>query len=137
MTFPFLRKRTPANGSAHPQSGTGGINRILTGAFGVGAPVPSVVYGLTTPQTGFYHEGDLFNPGTGNYVFEPAHELPMKGIVGQGGTHQGVKYPDGRWPVFAASAPIVSYPLATQAGYGGLQAGAIVQQPLLDGEDLN
>jgi hypothetical protein len=137
MTFPGLRKRTAADGSPHPESGIGGINRILAGAFGIGSPVPTRVFGLQTPSTGFFHEGDLFTPGTGNYVFEPAFELPIKGIVGQGGARQGVKYPDGRWPIFAAVAPIVSYPLATTQGYGGLQAGALVQQPLLDGEDLN
>lgn len=132
MTFPSLRKRTSATGSAHPQSGEGGISRILAGAFGIGGPVPTLVIGLATPSVGAFHEGDLFTPGTGNYVYEPAFELPLKGIVGQGGTNQGVQYPDSRWPVFAAAAPIVSYPLGTQVGYGGLQAGALVQQPLLD-----
>lgn len=109
----------------------------MAGAFGTGHPVPSVVFGQQITQTGFFHEGDLFDPGTGNYVFEPAHELPLKGIVGQGGTNQGVKYPDGRWPIFAAAAPIVSLPLATTQGLGGLQAGQFVQPELLDSTDLN
>lgn len=133
MSFSVLRKRQAASGPV----GTGGLRRILAGAFGVGHPTPSVVVGLNTPSMGFFHEGDLFDPGTGNYVFEPAFELPLKGIVGQGGTNQGTKYPDNRWPVFAAVAPVVSYPLATTQGYGGLQAGTIVQQSLLDAEDLN
>ena len=111
--------------------------RILAGAFGLGAPNPVVVVGLVTPSVGVFHEGDVFFPGTGNYVYEPMFELPFKGIVGQGGIFQGVKYPDGRWPTFAAIAPVVSYPLGTTAGYGGLQAGAFVQQPLLDGTDDN
>jgi hypothetical protein len=139
MSFSSQRSRTPAAGSAHPNPdiGNGGIRRILAGAFGFGAPVPDYVYGLVTPQVGFYHEGDRFLPGAENYVYEPAFELPLKGIVGQGGTNQGVKYPDGAWPVFAAAAPLVSYPLATTAGLGGLQAGAFVAQPLLDGTDEN
>jgi hypothetical protein len=137
MTFPSLRPRTPADGSAHPVTGSGGINRILAGAFGVGGPVPTIVVGLNTPNTGYFHQGDVFTAGAESYVFEPAFELPLKGIVGQGGAFQGTQYPDGRWPAFAAAPPIVSLPLATTQGYGGLQAGSLVQQPLLDGEDLN
>lgn len=134
MTFPLLRSRL----GAHGNPATGGISRILVGAFGSGAPVPSVVLGGVQPLVAVYHEGDLFNPGTGNYVFEPTFELPIKGILGQGSdVNQGTHYPDARWPVFAMSPPLVSVPLATQVGYGGLQAGAFVQQPLLDDQSQN
>lgn len=129
MTFPTLRQRMPASGNPS----TGGIRRILAGAFGTGAPVPQIILGQQADPVAFYHQGDIFLPGAESYVFEPAHELPIKGILGQGSdVNQGTHYPDARWPVFAAAAPLVTYPLATQVGYGGLQAGAFVQQPLLD-----
>jgi len=131
-TFPTLRKRQPASGN--PDT-VGGIRRILAGAFGTGAPVPQIVTGLRSDPVAAYHQGDIFLPGAESYVFEPLQELPIKGILGQGSdVNQGTHYPDARWPVFAASAPLVTRPLATQVGYGGLQAGAFVQQPLLDPE---
>ena len=132
MTFPSLRPKVSAS------NGTGGIARILAGAFGFGSPIPTQVDGLDTPEVAAYHQGDVFLPGAESYVFEPLHELPLKGLLGQGSdVNQGTHYPDARWPVFAAVVPLVSYPLATTAGLGGLQAGAFVQQPLLDGESEN
>ncbi len=128
-TFPTLRQRQP--GSGNPDT-SGGMRRILAGAFGTGAPVPQVVLGQQADPVAMYHQGDTFLPGAEGFVFEPTHELPIKGIVGQGGVNQGTHYPDARWPVFAAAAPLVTRPLATTVGYGGLQAGAFVQQPLLD-----
>jgi hypothetical protein len=129
MTFPSLRKRTSAHGNPNT---TGGIMRILAGAFGTGAPVPQVVVPTLAPSLYAYHQGDVFLPGAESQVFEPNFELPLKGIFGQGSdVNQGTHYPDARWPVFAA-VPLVSSPLATQVGLGGLQAGAFVQQPLLD-----
>lgn len=131
-TFPTLRERKPASGN--PET-SGGIRRILAGAFGTGAPVPQVVLGQQADPVAMYHEGDIFLPGAESYVFEPTHELPIKGIIGQGSdANQGTHYPDARWPTFPASAPLVTRPLATTVGYGGLQAGAFVQQPLLDPE---
>jgi hypothetical protein len=132
MTFAALRERKSAT------KGTGGISRILAGAFGFGSPVPTVVEGINTPDVAAFHQGDVFLPGAESYVFEPLHELPLKGLLGQGSdTRQGTHYPDARWPVFAAVAPLISFPLATTAGYGGLQAGAFIQQPLLDPESDN
>jgi hypothetical protein len=129
-TFPTLRPRQPASGNP---AAVGGIARILAGAFGSGAPVPYVILGQQADPVAFYHKGDIFEPGAEAFVFEPAHELPIQGILGQGSdVNQGTHYPDARWPVFAADIPLVTYPLGTQVGYGGLQAGAFVQQPLLD-----
>lgn len=131
-TFPTQRKRLPASGNP---DAVGGIRRILAGAFGTGAPVPQIILGQQAAPIYAYHEGDIFLPGAESYVFEPMQELPIKGILGQGSdANQGTHYPDARWPVFAASAPLVTRPLATTQGYGGLQAGAFVQQPLLDPE---
>jgi len=126
VSFPALRPRTPAYGY------TGGISRIIAGAFGSGAPQP--VVNVASPSPLFaYHEGDIFRPGTENYVFEPMLELPVKAWWGGGSdVNQGTPYPVNAWPVYDLQPPVVSYPMVTRVGLGGLQAGAFVQQPLLD-----
>lgn len=129
MTFPTQRARVPASGNPNT---SGGMRQILAGAFGTGAPVPQVVLGTQADPVATYHQGDTFLPGAEGFVFEPTHELPIKGIVGQGGVRQGTHYPDARWPLFPAAAPLRTSPLGTTVGYGGLQAGAFVMQPLLD-----
>lgn len=136
MTFPSLRPRV----SAH--SGTGGISRILAGVFGAGGPTPynqlDVDPRSVAPMLYAYHEGDVFTPGAENFVFEPMQELPLKGWWGAGSdANQGTPYPVNAWPVFASVAPNWSLPTVTRDGYGGLQAGAFVQQPLLDQESDN
>jgi hypothetical protein len=126
MTFPALRPRIPAYGH------TGGISRIIAGVFGSGTPQPQV--GAASPNPVYaYHEGDIFRPGTENFVFESLLELPLTAWWGAGsGIRQGTPYPVNAWPVFASEIPTVSRPTVTRAGLGGLQAGAFVQQPLLD-----
>jgi|ERR1700674_4526255 len=127
MSFPALRPRIAAYGH------TGGLARIIAGAFGSGAPQPVVNYATGVPPIYAYHEGDIFRPGVENYVFEPMHELPIKSWWGGGSdVNQGTPYPVNAWPVYAAEIPARSYAMTTRVGYGGLQAGAFVQQPLLD-----
>ena len=131
MTFPVLRPRT----SAH-RDHTGALSRIVAGAFGVGSPIVNSSAQVDPRSKASslyaYHEGDLFTPGTGNYVFETLLELPLKTLYGGGsGINQGTPYPINAWPV-GYVPPIVSMPTVTTFGYGGLQAGAFVQQPLLD-----
>ena len=127
MTFPALRPRVSATGR------TGGISRILAGAFGSGAPQPQVNYATPPSAAGAFHEGDVFYPGVENYVYESVFELPLKAWWGGGsGVNQGVPYPVNAWPVFALETPSWSQPAVTRVGYGGLQAGAFIQQPLLD-----
>jgi hypothetical protein len=114
--------------------------RILQGAFGIGSPVNNssaqVDPRAQAPALYAYHEGELFTPGTGNFVFETNFELPVKTLRGGGGANQGTPYPINRWPVFGAPQ-VYSYPTVTIGGLGGLQAGAFVQQPLLDDNSDN
>ena len=129
MSFPALRPRL----SAHDKPQTGAMSRIIAGAFGTGAPVPQVIMYQRDNIYASYHQGDTFLPGAEGFVFEPSQELPLKGWWGAGsGANQGTPYPVNAWPVFASAIPIVSRPTVTREGYGGLQAGSFVQQPLLD-----
>ena len=129
MTFPALRPRI----SPHDRPSTGALSRIIAGAFGTGAPVPQVIMGQPSRLVAAYHQGDTFLPGAEGFVFESTLELPVKAWYGAGSdVNQGTPYPANAWPVFAGAAPIVSLPTVTRVGYGGLQAGAFVQQPLLD-----
>ncbi len=136
MSFPSLRPRVP--GYNH----TGGISRIIAGTFGSGAPSMynqvDVDPRSVAPVIYAYHRGDVFEPGAEGFVFEPLQELPLKSWWGGGSdANQGTPYPVNAWPVFASAIPIVSIPAVTRQGYGGLQAGAFVQQPLLDSESDN
>lgn len=126
MSFPILRPRHSG------PTFTGALSRILSGAMGVGAPVPNGVDPRSVPGLYQFHEGDLFEPGAENYVFEPQNELPVKGIWGAGsGVNQGTFYPAGAWPVFQPPQVWVDLALPT-AGLGGLQAGSFALQPLID-----
>jgi hypothetical protein len=71
----------------------------------------------------YYHMGDIFTPGTQNYVFQPAYTLPTMQLIGAA--------------IYSGPAPRTTSPqviFATQvrriAGMGGLFSGQFVQQPL-------
>ena len=117
----------------HKNQSTGGISRILSGVFGIGRPRDNAsdeVNAGAVRGPYFYREGDSFTPGAQNYVFESALELPV--VTRRGGsTNQGTDYPVTAWPVL--QVPQVFAPFNnTTAGYGGLQAGQFIQQPLTD-----
>ncbi len=125
MSFNFLRKRTPS------QPVTGGNVRIVAGAFGSGGPT-AYAFAVGNPfatAAGLYsyHEGDLFTPGAGNFVFEPNFELPLQTVWGFG----FVRNPN----TFKALQPpqVWAHPTVTTDGIGGLQAGTMELQPLLEG----
>jgi hypothetical protein len=82
---------------------------------------PNAVAGIYS-----YHEGDLFTPGAGNFVFEPNFELPLQTIWGFG----FIRNPNTFNPL---QPPQVLSPPNVQAnGIGGLQAGTIQLEPLID-----
>ncbi len=107
MTFPALRNRTPSEpvvqadlSAAHGTIGvlpappiptrntkSGALSRIMMGVFGTPNPESySASAQVVTPKReAFYHfhEGDLFTPGTGNFVFEPTLENPLQTIWGR------------------------------------------------------
>lgn len=138
VKFPSLRPRISANGPAGPVT-AGGISRILAGAFGVGNPIDTssnqVNPNSIAPSLYSYHEGEVFTPGTQNFVFETNFELPVKTLLGGDGA-QGTNYPINAWPV-GFVPQVWSNPTVTRQGLGGLQAGTFVQQPLLDDQSEN
>ena len=111
---------------------TGGISRVIAGAFGVGGPLPDAVDPRAAAPIYAYHEGDVFYPGAGNFVFESLHELPVSQLEGGGGINMGTSYRMNAWPVYAGTPPLIMNNTVTKVGLGGLQAGAFIQQPLLD-----
>lgn len=110
----------------------GGLRRIQQGVFGIGDPhdnlsSPHAVIGDTKKEGGHYafHEGDLFTPGTGNWVFEPAYETPLSTIWGMG----FLRVPN----TFNPIQPQIVYtqPKVVVNGIGGQIAGQMALQPLL------
>lgn len=121
-TFPSLRKRVPS------EPVTGAMLRVDAGEFGAGYPTQEIPLHI---GAGFYHfhEGDVFHPGTGNWVFEPTTELPLMTIWGKAFTRVA--------NTFSPIQPAQAYmqPHAFVNGMGGLQAGQLEMQPLLTPDD--
>lgn len=147
MTFPALRKRIPSEpvvladlSAPHGQTGvlaataptaktvkSGALSRIMTGVFGSAEPASSsesfqVAQARKALYT--YHMGDLFTPGTQNYVFEYPFEFPLQTIWG----NAFIRNPN----TFKATQPpqVYSNPNVMQNGIGGLVAGQIALQGL-------
>jgi len=109
----------------------GAMLRIVRGAMGVGfdyTPAPPT----ENQHVYHFHEGDLFNPGTGNYVFEPVWELPIHPFWGDG----GVPYKPNRFSPLQPPTPYVPHYTTTQ-GLGGLQAGQLYAQPLVSMDNVS
>lgn len=144
-TVPQLRKRYTANGTpavsqtsgqitpatppntAAPAIKTGGLTRIFQGIFGIGSPAPDTSSPAAVVHSGtpyMFYEGDLFEPGTGNWVFEPFQDLPLMTIWGNG----FLRVPN----TFNPTQPpqVMSSPTLTPNGIGGLVAGQVAFQPL-------
>jgi hypothetical protein len=120
FSFPAKRERIVS------EQVSGANIRIAYGDFGVGYPLAlSQVHPAAIPALYAYHEGDLFTPGAGNFVFEPLFELPLQTVWGFG----FLRTPN----TFQPSQPpqVYSYPNVVSSGIGGLQAGGITFEPLL------
>jgi hypothetical protein len=125
FTFTSQRKRYPSETVAP------GLMRIMQGVFGVGSPStqlssPAEVGGNAAKGIYHYHEGDIFEPGTGNWVFEPAYETPLMTIWG----HAFLRQPNTFKPL--QPPQIYSNPNVVVSGIGGLVAGTMAFQPLID-----
>jgi len=147
-TWPILRSRTPQTRIAlNPAAGTvtppapnlttptrafsasGAMSLIRQGLFGLPdsaqlqeAPVSlSPGHGASVYT---YHQGDLFFPGTGNYVFDYPFELPMNTIWGHAFLTRVNKFNPLQPP------QLYSNPNVFLNGIGGLVAGGIAFQPL-------
>lgn len=122
MNWPFMRPRQAS------ELVTGAQTRIRMGLFGSGSPAFAAVDVDPNPHTGGvsnYHEGALFSPGTGNFVFESGFENPLQTVWGRG----FIRNPN----TFKVTQPpqLYSNPQLQQNGLGGLMAGQIIGQPLL------
>lgn len=150
--LPLLRKRTPSEpvitadySAPHDHIGlspvqeplpadnitlqrAGALQRILNGIFGAPNPVSySSSFQVSTPKPGAfyqYHEGDLFTPGTGNYVFEPTTELPLQTVWGNAFLRKPNRFNPEQPP------QVYSQPNVFINGIGGLVAGQFAFQPL-------
>lgn len=121
--------------STHPANRTrmvsevisGAQGRIFAGEFGVGAPnfdLYDVDPRSQAPGIYFYHEGDLFTPGAGNYVYESWFELPLQTVWGKG----FLRTPNVFNPIQAVQ--VFSQPNVVNNGIGGLQSGQLELEPL-------
>jgi len=104
----------------------GGMRAILNGLFGSGSPAAGLAQEAAVRQGPVYHFhiGDLFTPGTGNYVLDPKYETPLNTIWGFG----FLRVPNTFRPV--EEAPLVAGIAVPVSGIGGVVAGQIITQPL-------
>lgn len=78
MSFWGTRKRIAS------QDVVSGANiRIAMGEWGTGSPLAALTEVDPNSHSIYrYHQGDLFAPGSQNWVFEPIFELPLQTIWG-------------------------------------------------------
>jgi hypothetical protein len=112
-TNPALRSRVPS------ETISGGMSRIRAGVFGQGSPATAFETQGNSDSDGLYqyHEGDLFDPGSGNWVFEPNFELPPVTIWGQA----FLRKPNTFDPI--QPPQVYAQPNVQNNGIGGLEAG--------------
>lgn len=149
MSLPQLRKRvgaqpviaadlSAAHGNVGVQPGpssariktakSSALARIMNGLFGSAYPADNSSAQVATRPTKTYlygfHEGDLFTPGTQNYVFEYPFEYPLQTIWGNAFLRRANTFDPEQPP------QVYSNPNVQINGLGGLQAGTIVLAPL-------
>jgi len=129
FSIPGLRSRIPSEkvagantqNAVPSQPATGANVRIRGGEFGEGSPAGAF---QTNPNSGSdglyaYHEGDLFSPGAGNWVFEPNFELPLITIWGNAFLRMANTFKPLQPP------QVFSTPTVVNNGLGGLEAGTV------------
>lgn len=145
MSLPILRKRiqtqptvsaasgtvnTPLPARKPPQGNiqTGAMARIFGGLFGTSQPVSSSAsfQVAVEPKGSLYHHhmGDVFTPGTENFVFDAFQETPIYPFWGRSFLRKPNTFLPLPGPQVYIDANI------TTNGIGGLQAGQFVLQPL-------
>lgn len=123
--FSFLRPRRPSQ----PVTGAN-VQIRYGGVFGHGGVTPYAFLDVNPALAAGiynYHEGDLFTPGAMNFVFEPNFELPLVTVWGRG----FIRNPN----TFKVTQPpqVWAQPHVQTNGIGGLQAGEMELQPLIEG----
>lgn len=135
MSFPALRKRHGGNVGLEQFWNSPNDESLL-----VGHPQLPVIISSGSPYN--WHEGDLFTPLTGNFVFDPLWELPTTNYFGGGAGVGGwwhmpnVFSPRQFAPVLGLTSDrgfVVNVPYT---GVNGLIAGQFAREPLTgaDGE---
>jgi hypothetical protein len=130
-TFPSTRKRY----ASEPMVTVGGLTRILQGIFGKGSPVAGLAAQRVTQdpakEGGPFHffEGDIWTPGTSNWILDPPYETPLNTVWG----HAFLRIANGFNPL----QPPQIYTQAASYLYGvsGQIAGQMVTQPLSENID--
>lgn len=135
FSFSNLRRRVPTDpGTPHVLASntvSPGLARILAGAFGVGNPSqgqsssPNEVFNQFPGSPYRMHEGDIFEPGTGNWVLDPYQEVPVNTTWGH-----GFMVRPNTWPAYPVGVQVYNPSNAVPNGIGGLVAGQYVSQPL-------
>jgi hypothetical protein len=122
MSFAALRKRHIS------EVVVGGLSRIGYALFSSKGQLSSsqMVIGETHKEGGVYafHEGDLFTPGTGNWVMDASYETPVNTVWG----HAFLRTPNTFNPL--QHPQVMAQPTVSLQGVGGLIAGQMIMQPL-------
>lgn len=126
-TPPKLRKRF----ASQPVAGLApGLAQISAGIFGYGSPLSNLSNEVSEDPgeiSGFYelHQGDIFTPGTGNWVLDPSLEIPLQTSWGH-----GFIFANSPTPVFQPPQLMMNVnPFVN--GYRGIMTGQVLMQPLL------
>lgn len=122
--FHFLKKRFQG------PPVTGANIRIRNGTFSNPNPIADFVTVDPKSRASIYAyvPGDIFTPGAESFVFEPNFELPMQTIWG----FAFLRKPNTFSPL--QPNPVVAQPHLAYNGIGGLQAGTIELNPLVENE---
>ena len=125
-TNPLCRTRYPSQLMVT----VGGLMRVAAGAFGIGNPA----YGLAMQEVGSapdkeggpynFFEGDLFTPGTGNWVMDPSHETPLFTDWGRAFLRRPNAF------MALQEAQVFSNQMSALFGIGGQIPGQMITQPL-------
>lgn len=131
-TNPLCRKRYPSQLMVT----VGGLMRVAAGAFGLGGPARGLanqeVASARDREGGPYNffQGDLFTPGTGNWVLDPSHETPLYTDWG----HAFLRRPNAFVPL--QEAQVFSHQMAPLFGLGGQVPGQMITQPLSANQEI-
>lgn len=118
-THPATRTRTASEKIA------GGLTLITNCLFGCGSPISGDEFIRDTDVFYNLHQGDLFTPGTGNWVLDPSLETPLQINSGHGFT-----FANSPTPVYQPPQ-VYADPNALSNGQRGIISGQVLLQPLL------
>ena len=130
-TDPLCRKRIPSQSMIT----VAGLKRVAQGVFGLGSPASGLamqeVGSAPNKEGGPWNlfEGDLFTPGTGNFVVDPSHETPLFTDWG----HAFLRRPNAFTCV--GPAQVFAHQMSPLFGVGGQVPGQFITQPLSENQE--